>query len=495
LEFAVRSIVLVIVLVAIALLTGGMVAQVTPAKMLVAISAVVIFTAAFIKIDWGLYILIFSMLLSPEFLAGETTGSSLGRGVTIRLEDLLLVLIGLSWFARNAVMKELGLFLKTPLNKPILFYMLACVLSTGFGVMAGRVELKTGLLFLLKYLEYFIVFFMMVNHVRNGAQVKRFVFCLFLTAFIVAVIGMFQIPGGDRVSAPFEGEIGEPNTFGGYLLFVGMVAAGMAAKLRERKSMHLLLLLVACMLPPFFFTQSRSSYLAFIPALMVLGFMTERRLIIVGLLSVGLLLSPLFLPEIVKQRILYTFNQPEEPGQITIGELRLDTSTSARLQSWQEALRDFTKHPFLGYGVTGYTFIDAQFPRVLTETGLLGLSAFIYLLVSVFRMALQRLRQTDDPFFKGLIMGFTAGFVGLVVHSLGTNTFILVRIMEPFWFFAGIIAVLPMIRVEQPPPAEKAGRPIRVRFSSPAETPPPSLIFPPRTGKRARIDGRTLPRN
>jgi hypothetical protein len=46
-------------------------------------------------------------------------------------------------------------------------------------------------------------------------------------------------------------------------------------------------------------------------------------------------------------------------------------------------------------------------------------------------------------------MGFTAGFVGLVVHSLGTNTFILVRIMEPFWFFVGIIAVLPMIESEK----------------------------------------------
>jgi len=489
-----RSIVFAIALVAIALLTGGMVAQVTPAKMLITICAVVIFTAAFIKVDWGLYILIFSMLLSPEFLTGETAGSSLGRGVTLRLEDLLLVLIGLSWFARNAVMKELGLFLKTPLNKPILFYMLACVLSTGFAAMAGRVELKTGFLFLLKYLEYFIVFFMMVNHVRNGSQVKRFVVCLFLTAFIVAMIGMFQIPSGERVSAPFEGEIGEPNTFGGYLLFIGMVAAGMAAKIKERKAMHLLLLLIVCMVPPFFFTQSRSSYLAFIPALMVLGFMTERRLIIVGLLSVGLLLSPLFLPGIVKQRILYTFNQPEEPGQITIGELRLDTSTSARLQSWQEAVRDFSKHPLLGYGVTGYAFVDAQFPRVLTETGLIGLSAFIYLLVSVFRMALQRLRQTDDPFFKGLIMGFTAGFVGLVVHSLGTNTFILVRIMEPFWFFVGIIAVLPMLRVEPSAPAEKSVRPLPVRFASPARTPRLPLIFPPRLGKGAQLPGREGPR-
>ncbi len=390
------------------------------------------------------------MLLSPEITLGETTGSSLGRGVTLRLEDILLIVIGLSWFARTAVVKDLGLFLKTPLNRPILFYMLACVLSTGFGVMTGRVELKTGTLFVLKYFEYFIVYFMTVNHLRDAAQLRRFVFCLFLTAFIVALIGMFQIPGGERVSAPFEGHSGEPNSFGGYLLFIGMIAAGIAVKTRDIRLRQLLLFFILCLVPPFFFTQSRSSYLAFIPAGLFLAFLSERRFVIVGLVCVGLMLSPLFLPEIVKQRISFTFNQPEEPGQIMIGDVRLDTSTSARLQSWKEVLRDFTRHPILGYGVTGYAFVDAQFPRVLAETGLFGLAAFLYLLTAIFRLAWGRFRETKESYQRGLVMGFLTGYVGLIVHSVGVNTFIIVRIMEPFWFFVGVIAVLPMLQPETP---------------------------------------------
>ncbi len=408
-----RSVLPAIALAAVALLAGGLVASTTPAKVLVCVAAAIIFVASFIKVDWGLYILIFSMLLSPEVMAGATVGGSLGRGVTLRLEDGLLVLIGLSWLARNAVMKDLGLFLKTPLNRPIFLYMVACALSTTLGVMAGRVEPKTGFLYVLKYFEYFIVFFMLVNHLRDGRQLKRFVFCLFLTAAIVSLIGIAQIPDGNRLSAPFEGPGGEPNTFGGYLLFVGMVAAGLAAKVRERRTRNLLLLLIVCMLPPFFFTQSRSSYLALSRPLMVLGFMTERRLIIVGLLSVALLASPLFLPQVVKERILYTFNQPEEPGQITIGDLRLDTSTSARLQSWQDAVRDFPDHPFLGHGVTGYAFVDAQFPRVLTETGILGLAAFIYLLVSVFRLACAvGCARRRTPSARASSWGSRPGFVG-----------------------------------------------------------------------------------
>ena len=460
-----------------ALLLGSLAACLPPAYMLLLVLLIIIFTVSFIKPEWALYILIFSMLLSPELTLGETAGSSLGRWVTLRLEDLLLIVIGLSWFARTAVVKELGMLLKTPLNRPILFYMLACVLSTGFGLMAGRVELRTGALYVLKYFEYFVVFFMTVNHLRDAAQLKRFVFCLFLTAFIVALLGMLQIPGGERVSAPFEGHGGEPNSFGGYLLFIGMIAAGIAVKTRDTRQRHLLLFFILCLVPPFFFTQSRSSYLALIPAGLFLAFLSERRFVIVGLVCVGLMLSPLFLPEIVKRRISYTFNQPEEPGQITIGDVHLDTSTSARLQSWKEALRDFTRHPFLGYGVTGYAFVDAQVPRVLTETGLLGLAAFLYLLAAVFQIAWRRFRETRDPYQRGLVMGFLAGFVGLIVHSVGVNTFIIVRIMEPFWFFVGVITVLPALKPEtSAADASPVPRGRRVPFAARRLPVPPRLL-------------------
>jgi O-antigen ligase len=439
----------------VALLTGFFITKYPPSTMLLGVLALIIFTVSFINIEWGLYILIFSMLLSPEIMTGETGGASLGRGITLRLEDFLLAVIGLSWLARNAVKKDLGLFLKTPLNKAILFYVLACVLSTGLGIMTGRVELKTGCLFVLKYIEYFIVFFMMVNHVRSTDQIKRFVFCLFLTCFIASIIGILQIPGGGRVSAPFEGEIGEPNTFGGYLLFIGMVAAGLLAKTENSKTRQILAVLILCIIPPLLFTQSRTSYLALVPALMVLGYMTDRRIIILGVLVISFMVSPLFLPTAVKNRIMYTFTQPEEKGQIQIGDIRLDTSTSARLVSWKKALKDWPEHPILGYGVTGYKFVDAQYPRVLVETGILGLVAFLYLLFSIFKVSLHNLKEIKTPYFQGLAIGFFAGFVGLVVHALGANTFIIVRIMEPFWFFAGIMVVMPAMEREQAEQTQK----------------------------------------
>ncbi|MBL6972246.1 MAG: hypothetical protein ISR63_08955, partial [Desulfobacterales bacterium] len=51
----------------------------------------------------------------------------------------------------------------------------------------------------------------------------------------------------------------------------------------------------------------------------------------------------------------------------------------------------------------------------------------------------------------------------LLFHSIGANTFIIVRIMEPFWFIVGIITVLPQLEkaeVSSPEPAK------RIRFAS-----------------------------
>lgn len=224
---------------------------------------------------------------------------------------------------------------------------------------------------------------MLVNHLEDETLVKRLVFFLFLTCFITSIIGILQIPAGGRVSAPFEGEVGEPNTFGGYLVFIGSIAAGLfftGGWSRRKRGVGILLLFIV---PPLLFTQSRTSYLAAIPAALTLAWLSDKRFIAVALIVIGLVLSPFLLPTAVKNRILYTFTQKEESGQLQVGDVRLDTSTSARIISWREALEDWTRKPILGYGVTGRGFIDAQIPRVLAETGIVGLAAFLYLLFTV----------------------------------------------------------------------------------------------------------------
>ena len=239
-------------------------------------------------------------------------------------------------------------------------------------------------------------------------------------------------------------------------MLIGSVAAGVLTTVKDRRIRWMLVLLIVAILPPLLFTRSRTSYLAALPAFFLLGWFTEKRRFLLPLMLIALIVSPLFLPSAVKERILYTISQPFHERQIQVGDVRLDTSLSARIKSWQNALDDFPQHPVIGYGVTGYGFVDAQYFRVLLESGLVGLAFFGYLLFAVFRLTRSVWEKVEDPLHKGLLRGFTAAYVGMLFHSIGANTFIIVRIMEPFWFVVGLITVLPEIESKRQEAVEKS---------------------------------------
>jgi hypothetical protein len=442
-----RLLLLGIAVIAVALLLAESVTSVRSDYALGAAFVVVVFVFVFVKAEAGLYLVLFSMLLSPEFTIGGGGGRlAEGRAVIIRLEDLLLVAIGLSWLAKTAVNKELGLVVKTPLNRWIFLYSLVTFVATLFGYLLGTVKTSAGFFYVIKYLEYFIVYYLTVNNLRDRPQAWRLVMTAFLTAAVVSLVGAAQIPSGQRVSAPFEGEIGEPNTLGGYLLFMGAVVAGLALETERLRQRAMCLGLLALMAVPFVFTLSRASYLGVVPVLLTLTVLARRRFVMATILGAVLLASPILLPTLlpqpVKQRIAATFQPERNQETVRVGRVGFDPSTSERLV----AIDGWLKRPILGYGVTGFRFMDAQYARTLVETGAIGLVAFLALLWVLFRSGLTSYREARDPDIRGLALGFVAGTVGLIFHAVGANTFIIVRIMEPFWFFAGVVITLPALR-------------------------------------------------
>src|ERR687891_12413 len=448
------NLVIVGVLIAVAYLLSQGLTRVSFNYTLGALAAVTLFGLVFLRNDFGIYVVTFSMLLSPEFAAGGA-GIAEGRRIMVRSEDFILIVIGLAWLAKTAVNKELGLVAKTPLNRPILAYILANLLATLLGYLWGSVAGTSGFFYVLKYVEYFVVYYMIVNNVQDRAHARRLVIAAFLTAAIVSVVGIAQIPAGDRVSAPFEGEIGEPNTFGGYLLFMMAIAGGIALETRRLRLRVASLGLVGLMGLPFTFTLSRASYVGVVPVLLVLAWFTRQRRLMVGvvlLLAVSSPILALTLPSSVTKRVLYTFEPEAGQDTVRVGRIAFDPSTSARLISFQGAIEGWLRRPMsvvFGYGVTGFGFMDAQYARVLVETGAVGFAAFAWLVWTVLRSSASAYRTLTAPEDRGIALGFMAGTIGLLAHAIGSNTFIIVRIMEPFWFVAGIVLMLPQLEQEE----------------------------------------------
>jgi O-Antigen ligase len=432
---------------------------------LVLAAAMAVFLVVFVKTEIGLYLVIFSMLLSPQFGAsGGTIAES--RRIVVRSEDVLLLVVALSWLAKTAVNKELGIAVKTPLNRPILAYVAATAIATLIGYLTGTVAGVGGFFYVLKYVEYFVVYYMVVNNLVDRRQAWRFVTAAFVTAVIVSLIGMTQIPSGQRVSAPFEGRDGEPNTFGGYLLLLMMVAGGIALETLRLRTRAIYLGLLGLMSIPFMFTLSRTSYVGLLPAAAVMAVLSSRRRVMIGAFLALLVASPLalaLLPDTVAKRVRYTFEPERGQPTVRVGAVGLDPSTSARLISVKQAIDGWTHRPIFGYGVTGFAFMDQQFARTLVETGLVGFAAFLVLIWALLKAGVASFRALEVPEDRGLALGFVAGTVGLLGHAIGANTFIIVRIMEPFWFFAAIVVALPGLAQEEKlplpaTPARLAGR-------------------------------------
>jgi O-antigen ligase len=401
----------------------------------------VIFVISFIKINIALTVLILSMLLSPEF----QTGGISGRSVVIRLEDILLFVVFLGWIARMAVNKEMGLFKKTPLNLPIGLYVFFCVIATGlYNIEIGSFGfIRSSFFYLLKYFEYYLLFFMVVNNLHTLKQAKVFVFFILLTCFLVSLYAAPQIAAGERLSAPFEGGAGEPNTFASYLLLMIALILGL---LLYNQSLHQRVLLFGLLVitaVAFMFTLSRGGWLGIFPLFLTFVFLNKKyRLILLIIFAILFISMPYWVPKKVVNRFQETFAQ-DKTYKFFGKKYSFAESAAYRIDSWRIGIDRWLQRPLFGWGIPSGNVIDNQYTRVLTETGFLGFMAYIWLLMSIFRVCWKTLVYTQDPFAKGVCIGVLAGFSGLLTNALASATFILIRVMEPFWFLVAIVVALP----------------------------------------------------
>jgi hypothetical protein len=432
-----------ILLLFVFLIIAVYVYQLPPYLPLLLMISISLFLVALLKPDFALVVLIVSMLLSPELQVGGIAG----RNVVFRYDDALIFVIFFGWLSRIAINKEISLLRPTPLNTPIIIYIAISVFSSLLGALEGHVRLQQSFFYITKYVEYYILFFMVANNIRSLRQTKMFTMVLIITCLAVCVYAWVHIHSMARVSAPFEGESGEANTLAGYLLFMMSITLGLFLYENRVKWQILYLGVTAFMVPPFLFTLSRGTWIAFFPMSLMMMALTKRGkgIIMLALLSLFFLL-PVLSPQAVKDRIAETFitDQANLHQYNVLGKkFALAQSGEDRVETWGEAFKVWVKRPFLGYGVPASSIVDNQYARVIREVGTIGFAVYIWLFVRIFKAGQRSFLETKgNNFAQGLSLGFLAGFVGLLFQSFSAETFILIRIMEPFWFVAAMVLVI-----------------------------------------------------
>ncbi|MCX7910140.1 MAG: O-antigen ligase family protein [Endomicrobia bacterium] len=416
------------------------------------IFSIIVLFISFFDPQIGFGFLIFSMLLSPEIKLAEVPG----RDVVIRIDDLLIFAVFFGWFAKSVFSKKINIVL-TPLLLPMFLYTLSCIISTYLGILSGTVLFKKAIFYILKYVEYFLIYFLVTQIVSNKTQIKTYIILFLITSIIVNIHGYFLIGKVERLYAPFDApgaEVavgvpvgsGEANTYGGYLLIVLSLLFCLLCYSELQTTNFLYLFLIIFTLIPFAYTKSRSSYFAFVPMMMIIILLTEKKKgLLLGCVLLLFALSPLVFPEAtntVIERIKETFVGPgwSEEEAVILGFKVKELSALARVKAWRRVFEEFLpKRPILGHGVTGVGLVDAQIPLIIGEVGLLGLVFFLWMIFTIFKEAFFVFKNASDSLYKSISLCVISSLVALLVQSIGANTFIIIRIMEPFWFLCGLL--------------------------------------------------------
>ena len=154
-----------------------------------------------------LVLLAAAIALSPSFSVGTFPDGKIipdEKIIEIRLEDILIVVLGLIWLAEILVSSRVK-FKKPPLLGPILVWVSIGFISVLTNWLYLNLGFSRGFFFFLKELEFFIFYFYVFYHLKNISSVKfiinTWLILIFLNVLYVIYHLAFHVQKGEYGTA------------------------------------------------------------------------------------------------------------------------------------------------------------------------------------------------------------------------------------------------------------------------------------------------------
>ncbi len=382
----------------------------------------------------------------------------LGVFLTVVLSPLLptMVLVALSFlctavFCLHVIADRDFRFAKSPVNLFVVFFAMAllwgCVNS--FSVVASASQVAVHLSFVLFY-------FVVINTIRTKKQWMSLVKLMLLSAFLVALYGVYQnFAGVEGAESWLDEEMFEgirvrvysffnnPNVLGEFLvLTIPLVVAMLWAKMRgayRSVFCFILLSMAACMI----FTWSRGAWLGVFFACALFLVIMDKRWVLLGVLA--LLLLPLLMVLSGNTTILERL--------LSVGNTQ-DTSTAYRVSIWQASIliiKDFWvsgigigseafKSVYPAYALSGADFAlhsHNLYLQIWVEMGIIGIAALLFMVLAfvkqVFSNAVIGAHKKDSH--AKLVIALGAGVLGFLLQGLTDYVWYNYKILMIFWIF------------------------------------------------------------
>jgi O-antigen ligase len=334
---------------------------------------------------------------------------------------MLCILAGLA-FKGGSQSSQGKIFETSDVNKGILFLVIASFIGMVNSTISQGMPLFGGNHYLVEWKNYMmlpLVWLLTFNCIRDRKTI--------IILFVLILIGMF---GADyyffqnsrwhmgSYSNRARNEMTSlfvylgANHYGAFFAHFIFLPIGIMLYTKSFLKKAALLLITLATLYCMVFTYSRGAYLAFLVGMAFIGFVKSKKLLFA--LIVFLIFWRALVPSTVAHRIDMTRNEQGE----------LENSAATRIVLWDKAWEMFASNPIIGKGYNTfvlYTTRDTHnmYMKIAAELGLLGLISFLYLFYLAFLLGYRLFKETEDPFYKGLGLGFAA----CVLSAAVTNVF------------------------------------------------------------------------
>jgi len=418
----------------------------------------VIFVVSTIRFPKLGFILLFLSIVGGQ-LARISLSTDVRGGSAIIGTDIIIFLLAISWIWQKI---SVGRHEKHtyPLGKPLLIFLSLALLSFLVGlstlIQVHSFDLKSILLsfsYLLRFAAYAVLYFMAKDFLDGSEKNRNFlVNLIFITSILVSIGGFIQLivvpdftsfahyygwdPHIDRLLGTFF----DPNFIGTYLAFIMALGFGLFPATTKRQKVLIALAVLFCAVA-LLLTFSRTGYLAFLFAFIMIGILRSPKILIVGMTII----------------ILAFINSPRAVQRITDG-LSVDETGLKRIYSWDKGIRLVANFPILGIGYNNlapvqdfYALVDEfdvnnraglenSFLTILVTTGILGGLTYLWLWGATIKSALQLWFRKKLPYkIRSEGLAIATALLSLVISSLFMNSLLYPFLLVHIWIVSALI--------------------------------------------------------
>jgi len=408
-------------------------------------------------IRFFLYVLIFWLPYSPAVVESCVVISIilwvLKRGIIAKKQQKL------SGAFHERLLGYLKCFqpVPSPINKPIAVFLAVCLVSVANSVLFEQ-SLHN---FLTKTLEWFIVYFLVIEVLLTRKHLTVLICVLIFTALATAFDGIVQFhfthkdiflghviePGG-RATAGFK----TSNGLGAYLtLLIPFVISLIFLKEKNLRYRLLISLIILFMMWSLVVTFSRGAWLGaflgiiFLPLVFVFHRQQRKYYFVLGLVLVT--------------AVLYIFFGLILMKSFDLEALLRNQTIQWRLDIWQDSIKMIKDRPFFGHGIntfmqlfqsyrkvflTNPTYAHNCYIQLAAETGIFGLFSFLWIIGSLFRESFKKMAffATEDSQSMILTSGLLSGIFAFLIHSFFDTHFYSLQLSVYLWFMIGVLVAV-----------------------------------------------------